>query len=151
MKYQPKNTIELEVLLSDESIYLGDIDTSLITDMSCLFANDIGAKCPNRKDFSGISSWDVSKVTDMSHMFEHCYVFNENISVWDVSFVKNMERMFDECNFFAQDISSWDVSGCENMSGMFSGCYAFNQPLNSWNMGKVRDMSDMFSTAETFN
>lgn len=59
MKYQPKNTIELEVLLSDESIYLGDIDTSLITDMSCLFANDIGAKCPNRKDFSGISNWDV--------------------------------------------------------------------------------------------
>ena len=54
MKYQPKNTIELEVLLSDESIYLGDIDTSLITDMSCLFANDIGAKCHNRKDFSGI-------------------------------------------------------------------------------------------------
>lgn len=131
MKYQPKNTIELEVLLSDESIYLGDIDTSLITDMSCLFANDINAKHLNRKDFSGISNWDVSKVTDMSHMFEHCYVFNENISGWDVSSVKNMERMFDECNFFAQDISSWDVSGCENMSGMFSGCYAFNQPLNS--------------------
>ena len=126
MKYQPKNTIELEVLLSDESIYLGDIDTSLITDMSCLFANDINAKHLNRKDFSGISNWDVSKVTDMSHMFEHCYVFNENISGWDVSSVKNMERMFDECNFFAQDISSWDVSGCENMSGMFSGCYAFN-------------------------
>lgn len=100
MKYQPKNTIELEVLLSDESIYLGDIDTSLITDMSCLFANDIGAKYLNRKDFSGISKWDVSKVTDMSHMFEHCYVFNKNISVWDVSSVKNMERMFDECNFF---------------------------------------------------
>ena len=100
MKYQPKNTLELEILLSDESIYLGDIDTSLITDMSCLFANDIGAKCPNRKDFSGISSWDVSKVTDMSHMFEHCYIFNENISGWDVSSVKNMERMFDKCNFF---------------------------------------------------
>lgn len=100
MKYQPKNTIELEVLLSDESIYLGDIDTSLITDMSCLFANDINAKHLNRKDFSGISNWDVSKVTDMSHMFEHCYVFNENISGWDVSSVKNMERMFDECNFF---------------------------------------------------
>ncbi|WP_369126168.1 BspA family leucine-rich repeat surface protein [Campylobacter devanensis] len=33
-------------------------------------------------------------------MFEHCYIFNENISGWDVSSVKNMERMFDECNFF---------------------------------------------------
>ena len=76
MKYQPKNTLELEVLLSDESIYLGDIDTSLITDMSYLFA------WTKRKDFSGISSWDVSNVENMSSMFENCPHFNEDISSW---------------------------------------------------------------------
>ena len=129
MKYQPKNTIELEVLLSDESIYLGDIDTSLITDMSCLFANDIGAKCPNRKDFSGISNWDVSNVENMSSMFENCPHFNEDISSWDTSSVRDMSRMFVRAKSFNQPLNSWDVSSVENMMDMFIDCASFNQPL----------------------
>ena len=94
MKYQPKNTIELEVLLSDESIYLGDIDTSLITDMSCLFANDIGAKCLNRKDFSGISNWDVSNVENMDRMLEYCRSFNQPLDRWDTKRLKTAIDMF---------------------------------------------------------
>ena len=129
MKYQPKNTIELEVLLSDESIYLGDIDTSLITDMSCLFANDIGAKYPNRKDFSGISKWDVSNVENMSSMFENCPHFNEDISSWDTSSVRDMSRMFVRAKSFNQPLNSWDVSSVENMMDMFIDCASFNQPL----------------------
>lgn len=87
MKYQPKNTLELEVLLSDESIYLGDIDTSLITDMSDLFA------WTWRKDFSRISNWNVSKIKDMSSMFCLCKDFNEPIGCWDVRKVENMDGM----------------------------------------------------------
>ena len=37
MKYKPQTKEELKKLVEDESIYLGDIDTSLITDMSNLF------------------------------------------------------------------------------------------------------------------
>lgn len=37
MKYQPKTKENLRELIKNESIYLGDIDTSLITDMSRLF------------------------------------------------------------------------------------------------------------------
>ncbi|HEG5033987.1 TPA: BspA family leucine-rich repeat surface protein, partial [Campylobacter coli] len=36
-KYTPKTKEELQALVEDESIYLGDIDTSEITDMSYLF------------------------------------------------------------------------------------------------------------------
>ena len=36
-KYQPRTKEELKDLCEDESVYLGDIDTSLITDMSKLF------------------------------------------------------------------------------------------------------------------
>lgn len=32
-----------------------------------------------------ISSWDTSKVTDMTGMFEQAYGFNQDISKWDVS------------------------------------------------------------------
>ena len=31
-----------------------------------------------------ISKWDVSNVTDMSHMFIHANCFNQNINNWDV-------------------------------------------------------------------
>ena len=144
MKYETKNTLELEVLLSDESIYLGDIDTSLITDMSCLFANDIGAKCPNRKDFSGSSSWDVSNGENMSSMFENCPHFNEDISSWDTSSVRDMSRMFVRAKSFNQPLNSWDVSNVTNMKCMFYENRIFNQPLTSWDVSKAENMNSMF-------
>ena len=150
MKYQPKNTIELEILLSDESIYLGDIDTSLITDMSCLFANDIGAKYLNRKDFSGISSWDVSNVENMSSMFENCPHFNEDISSWDTSSVRDMSRMFVRAKSFNQPLNSWDVSSVENTESMFNGARAFNQPLDSWKPANLKNQHRMFHNCESF-
>ena len=55
-KIQPVTNDELKILVQDESIYLGDIDVSLITDMSSLFYDS------KRKDFSGIEAWDVSNV-----------------------------------------------------------------------------------------
>ena len=38
MKYNPQTKSELEALVRDERVYLGEIDTSAITDMSMLFA-----------------------------------------------------------------------------------------------------------------
>ncbi|WP_366535041.1 BspA family leucine-rich repeat surface protein, partial [Campylobacter jejuni] len=62
-KYFPETKEELKALVEDESIYLGDIDTSKITDMSELFLYS------KREDFSGIEKWDVSSVRNMSYMF----------------------------------------------------------------------------------
>ena len=39
-KYQPQSLVQLKALVKDESVYLGDIDTSNITDMSSLFEPD---------------------------------------------------------------------------------------------------------------
>ena len=44
-----------------------------------------------------ISSWDVSKVTDMKYMFYNCKKFNQDISSWDVSNVKNYKYIFEYC------------------------------------------------------
>ena len=41
--------------------------------------------------FNGdLSSWDVSKVTDMSNMFQSATSFNQPLSSWDVSKVTDM-------------------------------------------------------------
>lgn len=41
-KYTPKTRLELEKLVKDESIALGDIDTSAITDMLYIFKDAQG-------------------------------------------------------------------------------------------------------------
>ena len=69
-KFKPKNRHELLELVRNNSIYLGDIDTSLVTDMSFLFA-----KC-NFRDFSGIDTWDMSNVTITENMFSYCLAFD---------------------------------------------------------------------------
>ena len=65
---------------------------------------------------------DVSKITDMSSLFENNIDFNGDISEWDVSNVTNMRGMFFNCENFNKDISNWDVYNVKDMSYMFSGC-----------------------------
>ena len=101
MKYKPQTREELQKLVQDENIYLGDIDTSLITDMSGLFSFE------RRKDFSGIGNWNVNKVTSMRGMFYNCYSFNEDIGKWNVNNVNNMGDLFYNCINFNQNISEY--------------------------------------------
>ncbi len=145
MKYFPKTKEELKALCDDESIYLGDIDTSKITDMSELF------KDSDRKNFSGIENWDVSNVQNMSFMFAYVKSFNQDISKWDVSNVENMEGMFAFTKAFNQPIGDWDVSNVENMQDMFAFTKAFNQPIGDWDVSNVENMQGMFYRAIAFN
>ena len=140
-KYQPTTKEELKALCEDENIYLGKIDTSLITDMSGLFAHS------NRMKFLGIERWNVSNVVDMSYMFESS-CFDHPINLWNVSNVRNMEGMF-RYSIFNQCLNSWDVSSVKNMRFMFHTSL-FNQPLDEWNVSNVKDMSHMFE-ATSFN
>ena len=124
-KYVPVTKEELQLLVQDEAVYLIDIDVSLITDMSNLFA---GSK---RNNFPGIELWDVSNVTNMRYMFYNTKHFNQDISDWNVSNIIDMSSMFSNCSNFNYDLSNWDVSSVRNMYGMSDGCNSLkNKP--SW-------------------
>ena len=74
MKYKPKNREELEELIYDENIYLGDIDTSLVDDMS-------DGLLWHRDNLDGISGWNVHNVACMVDIFMY-RKHNENLDGW---------------------------------------------------------------------
>ena len=100
-----------------------------------------------------ISGWNVSRVSDMSHMFEGCQYFDQDIGDWTVSNVRNMSYMFAGViispvsnirSVFNRDIGDWIVSNVENMSFMFF-LSNFDQNISSWNVERVTSMQSMFS------
>lgn len=143
-KYKPSTKGELIDLINGKYINLGDIDTSLITDMSCLFY------ISNRNFFSGIETWDVSNVKDMSGMFKYTR-YNGDISKWNVSNVEKMDGMF-AWSGFNQDISNWDTSRVSDMYYMFAHS-DFNQDISNWKINKncyVRGMFEECPIKEEF-
>jgi surface protein len=101
--------------------------------------------------YGNISDWDVSLITDMSHLFENKTSFNDDLSLWDVSSVTNMNHMFKNASNFNQNIGGWDVSNVFDMGAMFLGAANFNQDIGNWNVASVTSMSHMFVSASNFN
>jgi len=123
-----------------------NIVTTLMTNMSSIFANSIFNK--------NISSWDTSNVTTMRSMFSSATLFNnggsngENTTIgsWNTSIVKNMGYMFYRANAFNQNIGSWNTGDVEDMSSMFASNDNSGQNIiiGSWNTSKVKYMNNMF-------
>ncbi len=113
--YSPQNRDELLTLINDEKIKLSDISIENITDLHNLFVFS------KRKNFSGISSWDVSHVENMSFMFMRVNNFNEDISGWTPRQLKNASHMFYHASSFNANLESWQLSGDTDMTSMFIG------------------------------
>ncbi|KLI32629.1 BspA family leucine-rich repeat surface protein [Brachyspira hyodysenteriae] len=153
-KYKPTNKIELRSLIENNNIYLGDIDTSLITDMSMLFDKPNFACFEGsyseyesynvRIYFSGIEKWDTSNVINMRSMFHNIKNFNIDINNWNVSNVTDMAYMFFGAENFNHPLNKWNVSNVKSMTCMFKNAYNFNQDLNDWKINKDADIKDMF-------
>ena len=106
--------------------WIGDWDTSEVTDMSTLFKNFYSFN-------EDISRWDTSRVIQMQAMFYRAYSFNQPIGRWNTSNVRDMYLMFFDAHAFNQPIGgSWDTSKVTDMQTMFYRAYAFNQPIEQW-------------------
>nr|WP_233702262.1 DUF285 domain-containing protein [Helicobacter felis] len=85
-KYRPQSKEELKKLVADESVHLGEIDISQITDLSFVFSHATGGyeddkvKPFTRQNFEGLETWDTSHVTNMKAMFYKAIHFNHDIS-----------------------------------------------------------------------
>lgn len=115
-----------------------------VTSRCRIWANDNDnlvflAMHPDLTDISGLSSWDVSKVTDMTNVFVGCSSLTDSspISSWDTSSVRTMYEMFAGCSSLSDltPIEGWNVSSVIDggMNSMFGGTAARGYP--SWYKG----------------
>lgn len=154
------NPITKTASLSGDSLHYLTNDNIQMEVAKCLGDDPIKGDCPKQK-FGKISSWDVSRVTDMSQLFDHPPLknkndryssFNGDLGNWDVSHVTDMKLMFSRALAFeGKNINKWDVKNVENMSGMFKHADRFNAMISGWNTGKVRKMNVMFQNAFAFD
>jgi surface protein len=79
-------------------------------------------------------------------MLQNAVVFNQNISSWNTSKVTNMSYMFYNAPAFNQNIGSWNTSKATIMSNMFQNATIFNQNISSWNVNRVTKPPTDFST-----
>lgn len=147
---------------------LENIDTTLVTDMSCLFENcyelinldlhsfntsnvnnmsSMFACCRNLKELD-LSSFDTSNVIDMNNMFSFVKLNILDLSSFDTSMVTNMHSMFSYSIINVLNISSFDTSNVVDMSNMFSWLESDRLDLSNFNTSNVEDMYLMFEWAD---
>lgn len=119
--------------------YISFWDTSLVTDMSYLFLNNIY--------FNEILHWNTRNVTNMQGMFSGCQTFNRDVTFVTTK-VTDMSYMFEDCFMFNKDIDI-NTTCVTNMQGMFHGCKSFNKPL-LLNMNNVTNVKGMFFNCKNF-
>ena len=113
-------------------------------------------RCHKLKEIKGINNFETSEVTNMSQMFEECYILeNLDLSQFDFSNVINMGWMFNKCHKLKEikgiknfknyqlkeilgmfgecnelefiDLSNFDISNVEDLGWMFNGCYKLKE------------------------
>jgi len=143
------------------------VDTTHLTNANiqeevakCLGEEPLKGDCTGQK-FGKMSNWDVSRVTDMSQLFDHPPLknkqdryssFNGDLGKWDVTHVTSMKLMFSRALAFeGKNINQWDTKNVEDMQGMFKHADRFNAMISGWNTAKVKKMNVMFQNAFAFD
>ena len=103
---------------------LDNLNTSEVTDMSCMFAGCRGLRLLD------VSSFDTSQVTDMHAMFKNCKSLTTlDLSNFQTSEVKNMREMFSGCSMLTT-ILSFAFRNCFASEAMFYECSSLQGATN---------------------
>ena len=100
------------------------------------------------KDTLEIKLIEISKIINMSYMFNKCssLISILDISKWDTKKVHDMDSMFNECNSLKSlDISTWNTKNIYSMSHMFYNCFSLKSlDISAWNTKNIYSMSHLF-------
>ena len=82
--------------------------------------------------YGPVAAWDVSAVTNMLGLLQHCHCFAADVSGWDVAAVRDMVQLFANCRSFAANLSAWRVGAGTDTLSMFLGADAFDRKGAPW-------------------
>ena len=114
-------------------------------------------------NYGHISTWDTSRVTNLTYVFGYwnpnagingstwASSFNEDLSKWNISRVTSLYGMFHSATLFNTSLSQWDINRVTSMSYMFYKASSFNSYLSKWNTSRVITVNNMFYNATSFN
>jgi len=186
-------TTNMQSMFNNASVFNQDIsgwDTSKVTNMNSMFmlavkfnngdlstgagSKPLGLNTSNVTNFSNmflnarafnqsVASFDVSKATDVSGMFDSASglgKFNNGLSsgqtgnlnfTFNPSSLLSFASMFRNQTGFNQNISNWSTSSVTSMRSMFSGASSFNQDISNWDTSKVTNFYDVLTGTTAFN
>ena len=102
------------------------------------------------ESISGLGNLDMSKVTDMGHLFINCRELSSiDLSSFDTHLANRTDAMFENC-FKLKSITGLDklnTSNVTKMDFMFAGCRELTEvDLSSFNTSNVTSMMYMFAS-----
>ena len=128
-----------------------NIDTSNVTDMSCMF-EQFGNTSKSLDKVPDVSKWDTSNVTNFAGMFAlygyESSVLNAvpDVSKWNTQKVTTAQEMFSGYGFNSHeittipDITKWNISSLANTAGMLANYCVYNIfsiDLSSWDTTNI--------------
>ena len=125
-----------------EKVYLN-------TDSNAMFYSEYGGQKIKNIIELDLSSFDTTKVTNASHMFDGVSSLTTlNLSNFNISKVMNMGYMFSSMhNLTTLNLSGFDTSRVTNMSHMFNGMFNLvTLNLSNFDTSQVTDMGGMFNS-----
>lgn len=118
-----------------------------------------------------VTTWNVSKVTDMSNMFYCCDSLpsidlkpntcaakdgSGQYTAWNTASLKNTSGMFMDYGgenhaLTTVDTTGWDTSKLEDTSYMFMECRGLTavKGIESWNVSSLKDANNMFQDCQS--
>ena len=107
-----------------------------------------------------ISSWNTSRFTDTSSMFESASVsaFNQDISSWNTDSITNASSMFEGATLFTSDLSNWFSTGslvntafAGGIINIFKNAVAFDGAVDGWDTSNLTSLASSFQGTSSFN
>ena len=98
-------------------------------------------------DIGDTTKWDLSKVTNIQHIFEGCSSLEKvNTGSWNLQNAREVQAMFQNCSSLKSlDTTNWNLNNAIHADNMFNNCYKLHQlDTTNWNMQHVETMTGMF-------
>ena len=104
----------------------------------------------NKSNMLDLNDIDISKITDLSYLFENIKPIKVDMNNWDVSHVKDIHGLF-WVNKIVEEIhiENWDVRNVESVYGAFYFCTNLKElNLDNWKFEKCTEFDIMFKGCE---